>query len=231
MSFLSKLNILKLIIFQHILIRIVLSEQYIDSYINNIFSFINEKVIDIINNQTNNYSHNFIISDCVKDILLKSNQTIIIHNQNIIKINETYFLYFGIKDNNFCIKIYEIEGEEIIISKYEQCHNIPNDLCLNDIKYLEGKLISEKKILLTAIIHNNYEIIIFDLKNNELTINVIPEIISMKTMIKNKIQCESINGDNFFCILSYLNNNDLNLFYIGIKLDNIKDINYGIICT
>ena len=186
MFFYSKLDYLILIILKFILIKIVLSEQDIYSNINNIFSFLTEEIIETIIKQPNNYINTFIISDDIKDILLKSNQTIFLHHKNIIKINETLFLYFGFKDNNFYIKTYEIEYDETIKLKNEQLHNIPNDFHLDDLKYLEGKMISDKQILLTCIVQNNFEIIILDLNSKELKISVIPEIISIKTMIKKK---------------------------------------------
>ena len=68
-----------------------------------------------------------------------------------------------------------------------------------------------------------------------MKINIIPEIVTIETKEiesykKNTIQCESVDGNNFFCILNFLNNNDCNLFFIEVNLENMEKISSKIIC-
>ena len=232
---LPKIYIVKLIVFQFLLIKIILSEQGIISNINNTFTFINDEILELIKQNLEQHQsiHKFDIPDGVKDLLLKYNQTIILPNKNIIKINETHFICFGLKENNIWVKIYEIdEGNNIIIIN-EQYYTDPNDNNSINIDYLEGKIITENKILLTSIIENNFEIIIMDLNTNELKINIIPEYetTEFKSYKKDQIHCESVDEKKFLCVLNYLNNYFFNLYFIEVNLDNLEDINYNLICN
>ena len=231
MFFFSKFYVQIIIILQFILINYKLSEKDLNDSIYDTFDFIYDEVIETIRMHSNNYVYNFNIQDDVKDILLRYNQTIILHNKNLIKVNESTFIYLKLEEDFLYIGTYKQNRDRLDIDSFEEHFYID----LNDIKYLEGKLISEKKILLTGIVQNNFEIIIMDLNSNELKISIIPELFTIETMEiklyqKNKIQCESVDGNNFFCILNFLNNNDSNLFFIEVNLDNMENINSKIIC-
>ena len=232
MFFFSKFYIQNIIIFLFILINFTLSEKDLIENIYDTFFFINDEVIEIIKRYSNNYVYNFNIDDDVKDILLKYNQTVILPYKNLISVSEDSFLYLKLNEYNIiCMQTYKFSEDGPSIDSLD----IEFVYKLDGIKYLEGKLISEKKILLSCVVRNNFEIVIIDLNNNELKINIIPEIVTIETKEiesykKNTIQCESVDGNNFFCILNFLNNNDCNLFFIELNLENMEKINSKIIC-
>ena len=234
----------KYIIFFVILFPIILTEEDLNPNINNILSFINDEIIQNIRTKPFDFVNNIIIPDEIKEITVKYNQTITLKNKNVVKINETHFQFFELNGfNNFCYNKFQIINNNDMSLINEHCLNNVDDINLyfnlTDIEYLEGKYISEKKLLLTGIIKNNFEIIIIDLDNEEIRINIVPQdsnIIEIENNLyeKTKIQCESFDGINFLCILSFLKEDNLKLLYNVYNL-NIID-NYlinkgsGIIC-
>ena len=229
------------LLFYVLLFKIILSQQDIYSNITNIISLINDKIIEIFDNGSNelSYSYHLNISDDIKnnikEIVNYNYNRRCIYNKNIIRINETHFIFFELNEyNEFCYGIYELlkENNDNIITK--ECFNNPDNLNLTDIEYLEGNFLSKEKLFLSAIINNTFVIIMLDLNNDELKINMLPEniinMVEMNSYKKNKIQCDSYDGINYFCILSFKGENDWKLFYIQFELNNLLNTEIEIIC-
>ena len=85
------------LLFYVLLFKIILSQQDIYSNITNIILLINDKIIEIFDNESNelSYSYHLNISDDIKEIGNFNYNRRCIYNKNIIRINETHFIFLN----------------------------------------------------------------------------------------------------------------------------------------
>ena len=119
---------------------------------------------------------------------------------NIIKINETNFVIFGL-DNNYYFNYinYQFLNKAITLKQQKKY----NELNFTGIKQLTGRSISENIIIISTIINNNFKIYRINLNNNIFKEHIINEDLIQEKNNKLDIQCDSFDGNIFLCIYRF----------------------------
>ena len=96
------------------------------------------------------------------------------------------------------------------------------NLRFNRISRLDGKYISEKKIILSIKDDGYFKVYLIDFESNNsdknyiIRENEINELYEVRNdYLKDCIQCDSTDGNNFFCLFSYSNTEKKKMFYLG----------------
>ena len=219
---LKKFNILFIAI-PFLLIKFITSQEF-NSNLNCKIILINQKIIYIIDNEENTNIYKYNENNPI------GTYSLIKKNKSIIKISESDFLIFGLKENHdFCYQSFHLSDSASLDKN--SCNR--NDLLnLNGILQLDGKFISGTKIILSTRMNSEFIVYLFDFNNYKNTNFQIREDYNYKmNYIKDNIQCDSSDGINFFCIFSYYKSTEWKMFYLRGKFDDNGNENTGNICN
>ena len=193
----------------------------------------NQEIIYIVNNETINSIFHYNIINNIKTIIGSYNN--ITKYKNILKINETNFIIIGLNDEYYFNYIYyKFLYNKIILLK----QSFINDLYFKGINLLNAKYISETILYLSTIVNNIYKIIKIDFSKNTYQ----ERNMTTKNDDINEFQCDSIDNNNFVCILNYYYyyqyiNYEIDylyyytgIYYIKGQFNNLNNDTIGVIC-
>ena len=219
------LLLLKLFSFQQI------PTQEFDSNKNCKVIIINKRIIYIIDKETNTNIYYYDLPNINNKITSSDYGEYIKTKKNILKIDQQDFIIFGLNgENKFCFIIYQFD----INRKRNGCLNLVLDS--GNLEQLDGKYISESKIILSTNIGNQFRVYMFDYNDdnysNYKTYPIQENTLNMNVQgfSKMNIQCDSADGNNFFCILSYSRLTNWKLFYLRGEFERNGNENVGNIC-
>ena len=217
--FLHKLLFLSIII----LIPLINSQVYPDlSNTNCKVTYIGSKFFYIINKTNNNYLYSWEDSSFAKnyDISIKN-------NKDIIKLDDNNFVIYGLDDSNF----FNYQIFNILSNVLGNVVRVPN-LNFNQIGKLNGKLISEKKLIISSYNYNNFKVYLIDLNNNNNNKEkTIPDNINgVRLNNMDDIHCDSSDGKNYFCIFCIITGTTRVSYYLKGNFEN-AEISSGKICS
>ena len=154
--------------------------------------------------------------------------------KNILKINDTSFLIFGISEGfYFCVHIFSINNDIEILDKGYHSVNLEETIISSDF---DAKMISGK-LIISMIANNIFKTASYDLGTNKLTKITIPDSSGFESFSKTKIsiRCSSLDGDNFFCVYNYFDYSSSlypnPMFYAYGNYNNADDVKTINICS
>ena len=176
--------------------------------------YINKTFIYIINSKTDFkiYSYN------EPSIGFNYSQSII-NSKDIITINDDRFVIYGLTDNYaFIYEVYSFINNAISFEKGET-----TNLIFGNIKSMSGKWISGSQIILSVTHNDNFKIYRIDVDNMGYNEKIVPNTINKvdisQGFIKISIQCDSSDGNNFFCFFGLLSTSNRVSYYLKGKFD------------
>ena len=208
-----------------------LPSQEFDTDINCKVIIIEQKIIYIINKENDNSIYYYDLPNINSRNIFLSNynsqDSIIKKVKNIIKIEDTGFMIFGLNEGNeFCYKTYNLKSTT---KKKDKCFN----LNFNANSYLDGKYIKDSKVILSTIIGYDFKVFLIDYEYGEPIPFLIPEDklnINAPSFAKMNIQCDSNDGISFFCIFTYNSGDIYKLFYLMGEFGRSGNEIIGAIC-
>ena len=209
--FLHKLLLVSIII----LIPLINSQEYPDlSNTNCKVTYIGSKFFYIINKTNNNYLYSWEDSSFNKNY-----DTSIKNNKDIIKLDDNNFVIYGLDDSNF----FNYQIFNILSNVLGNVVRVPN-LNFNQIGKLNGKLISEKKLIISSYNYNNFKVYLIDLNNNNNNKEkTIPDNINgVRLNNMDDIHCDSSDGKNYFCIFCIITGTTRVSYYLKGNFENAE---------
>ena len=190
----------------------------------------NDKTInyyDFGNNRVNSFS--IYYTDNIK------------YHKNILKLNETYFIIVGFNRQNtnlpytFNYEIYSINnaGNDISLVKSNNNNiNLDKEVSINTLSKVDFKSISRtsRHLIISGRVNSNFMIFSYNIlddtcikyqipSNEQVDSNLLEEDSS-----KEDIRCNSIDGDNFFCVFYYrIDGDKYPMYYVNGKFGSTAD--------
>ena len=190
----------------------------------------NDKTInyyDFGNNRVNSFS--IYYTDNIK------------YHKNILKLNETYFIIVGFNRQNtnlpytFNYEIYSINnaGNDISLVKSNNNNiNLDKEVSINTLSKVDFKSISRtsRHLIISGRVNSNFMIFSYNIlddtcikyqipSNEQVDSNLLDEDSS-----KEDIRCNSIDGDNFFCVFYYrIDGDKYPMYYVNGKFGSTAD--------
>ena len=193
--------------------------------------YINNKFFCIINKKDNFNIYYYNNNPTNPDI--KYTYESITQYKDILKVDDNKFIVYGLKVNyDFLLYVCSFSNDNINCNKMNNINiNFPN------IKGLNGKIISGSKLIL-SVIDDDFKVYRIDFNDNAYNEKKIPNIIGKldfsSRYIKDDLQCDSSNGNIFFCIFCVIstNTNTKISYYLQGEFDKSNSFinNIGTIC-
>ena len=187
---------------------------------------IDTKIIYIKSDEDDKIIYYYILTD------LNNRQTYANHyddsikkNKNIINIQDKMFMVFGFSPSNqLCYMIYNIDGS---IEYQAKCLDL--GIKINEsIRQLDGRYISETKVILSTRIGTQFIVYRVDYKYNQMSSYPIQDdSLDIEDYSKKNIQCDSSDANNFICIITY---GEWKLFYLRGAFETRGNENIENIC-
>jgi hypothetical protein len=212
----SKNNILIFFIIIFYLVEIILSQQNLDSNLDCKAILVNSKIIYIRDSDSDNNIYLYDYSQARGNSKGSISQSIT--KKRIINFKEKNFVIIGLNQyNKLYFGIYELSNDNSVIFKSEP----PINLVLSNLRLIEGKYISDitdDLLILSVNDNNQFQVYLINLISGVVSQKIIIEdndYIGDETYFKRSINCDSSDGNNFFCIFCYQGDEEKwKLFYI-----------------
>ena len=192
--------------------------------------------IIFIKNKYNDISINYYDFDKMNISLLRNYSSINIKEfKNILKLNDTDFIVFGVnyESNNYIFyydiySIIETNGKLDITRKISSQRNFG----ITYLEQIDAKAIDSKKLIIYGISNGYFATYLIDLgskdTNNYLSYQFqrdqdIDSRLTPSEYAKKNIQCNSLNGNNFFCSFYYAKQRvegEYLMFYLNGNFNN-----------
>ena len=206
-----------------------------------------EKII-FINDNANNISINYYDFQTQNSVFLRNYATSnIIYYKNILKINEGEFIIYGL---NLEISVYMFYYDIYSITENNGNININADLSANRnfVIYtpdkIDAKILKDtKKLIIFGIMNSYFQVFLINLestRSEDFLKFQFPQDTNIDSRLtyqnyrKENIQCNSLDGNNFFCTFFYSNRlsstGDYTMFYINGNFSNANEKTIRVIC-
>ena len=199
-------------------------------------------IIFIKNSESEPYIYSYDERAENKSIYQIDYDPLIQNNKGILKLNENEFLIHGLNNNQvyfYCQKFFisKINGN---INIFKNGGLIRKDIGLEESYFREPPLIfnirvitNSEKLIISAIFHYIFRIILIDLDRNNLNpiahIQIDNNNEKLPIDTKSNIQCDSLDESNFHCVFYYSRGS---MFYINRNFnDNSQEELIGSICS